>query len=61
MTSAAMLRRPSAVVPILMSVTGLSIALVFAVLQGTAPQQDEGTAAHIWLLLMAVQFPVVFR
>ena len=61
MTFAAMLRRPSAVVPILMSGTTLSIAPVLAVLQGTAPQQDEGAEAHIWQLPLAVQFPIVFQ
>ena len=61
MTFAAMLRRPSAVVPILMSGTTLSIAPVLAVLQGTAPQQDEGAAVHIWQLPLAVQFPIVFQ
>jgi hypothetical protein len=28
-------------------------------IHGTAPEADEGTAAHIWQLLMAAQAPVV--
>jgi len=28
-------------------------------LNGPAPQEDEGTAAHIWQLLMAGQAPIV--
>jgi hypothetical protein len=26
---------------------------------GTAPQPDEGTAAHIWQILMVAQIPLV--
>ncbi|HEX9579732.1 MAG TPA: hypothetical protein VF970_01370 [Gemmatimonadales bacterium] len=42
-----------------MSLTALGTVLVFVALNGTAPQADEGTAAHIWQLLMAAQAPLV--
>lgn len=49
----------SAVLPILMSVAALAAVLVHISLYGTQPQADEGTAAHIWQLLMAGQLPIV--
>src|SRR5690242_14990899 len=56
---ASLLRRPSALVPIAMSLTALGIIVVHAVRFGTAPQPDEGTAAHLWQLLMAAQVPAI--
>ena len=32
---------------------------MFVSLHGTAPQEDEGTAAHLWQILMAAQAPIV--
>ena len=55
----ALLRRPSALIPIAMSVTALGIVLGYAAMFGVARQADEGAAAHIWQLLMAGQVPVV--
>ena len=52
-------RQPSAVVPIAMSVAALVAVLCHIALFGTAPEPDEGTAAHIWQILMAGQVPVV--
>ena len=54
-----MLKRPSAFLPVAMSVAALATVLIFAALYGTAPQADEGAAAHIWQLLMAAQAPIV--
>jgi len=42
-----------------MSVTALSIVLSYAAMFGIARQADEGTAAHMWQLLMAGQIPFV--
>jgi len=39
--------------------TALAAVLIFLALNGPAPQEDEGTAAHIWQLLMAGQAPIV--
>ena len=52
-------RQPSAVVPIAMSLAALVAVLVHIARFGTAPQPDEGTAAHIWQLMMAGQLPVM--
>ena len=54
-----MLKHPSAFLPVAMSLAALATVLIFLALHGTAPQADEGAAAHIWQLLMAAQAPVV--
>ena len=55
----AWLRRPSALMPIAMSAAALAVIAVHIALHGTARQPDEGTAAHLWQLLMAGQIPVI--
>ena len=55
----ALLKRPSALLPVVMSIGALATVVVYAAMFGTARQADEGTAAHIWQLLMAGQVPVV--
>lgn len=55
----ALVRRPSAFIPIAMSVAALATVVVYATMFGTARQADEGTAAHVWQLLMAGQLPVI--
>ena len=52
-------RRPSAIIPIAMSIAAVVTILGHIAVFGTAPQPDEGTAAHIWQLLMAGQLPVM--
>jgi hypothetical protein len=59
MNPSTILKHPSAFLPLAMSVGALATVLIFVALHGTAPQQDEGAAAHIWQLLMAAQVPVV--
>ena len=54
-----MLKRPSAFLPVAMSTAALAIVLGYAAMFGVARQVDEGTAAHLWQLLMAAQLPVV--
>jgi hypothetical protein len=55
----ALLKRPSALIPVAMSVAALATVVVYACIFGTARQADEGTAAHLWQLLMAGQVPLV--
>jgi hypothetical protein len=57
--TASTLKRPTAFLPLAISFAALVTAVAYAALFGTAPQADEGTAAHIWQLLMAAQIPVV--
>ena len=59
MNPLAMLKHPTAFLPVAMSLCALATVLVFIALHGTAPQADEGAAAHIWQLLMAAQAPIV--
>jgi hypothetical protein len=59
MKTSAILKHPTAFLPITLSLCALATVLVFLVLHGPAPQVDEGAAAHIWQLLMAAQVPVV--
>lgn len=59
MTALTILRHPSAFLPLAMSAGALATVLIFVALNGTAPQADEGTAAHIWQILMAAQAPIV--
>ena len=52
-------RKPSAVIPMAMSLAALGVVLGHLAIAGTAPQADEGTAAHLWQLLMAAQMPLL--
>ena len=54
-----MIKKPSAFIPVAMSLAALAIVLVHIIMSGTARQADEGTAAHLWQLLMAAQIPVI--
>lgn len=54
-----LLKRPSALMPVAMSITALALVLGYAARFGVARQADEGTAAHLWQLLIAGQLPIV--
>jgi hypothetical protein len=54
-----MMKQPSAFLPVAMSFAALATVLVHIAMFGVAREADEGTAAHIWQLLMAGQVPVV--
>ena len=53
------MRRPSALLPIMMSGIALGIVIGYATIFGVARQADEGTAAHLWQLLMIGQPPAI--
>ena len=59
MNPLAMLKHPTAFLPVAMSLGALATVLTFVAFHGTAPQADEGAAAHIWQLLMAAQAPII--
>ena len=59
MPPSALLRHPSAFLPLALSFAALSTVLVHIALFGIARQADEGTAAHIWQILMAGQVPIM--
>ena len=52
-------KRPSALIPVAMSTAALATVIAYAAMFGTARQADEGTAAHLWQLLMAGQAPII--
>ena len=56
---AAFLSRPSAFVPVVMSAITMAIVVWHVAFSGVAPQADEGSAAHMWQILMAGQVPVI--
>lgn len=55
----ATLRQPTAFLPVVMSLAALALVLGHLALFGSSPQPDEGTAAHLWQLLMAGQAPII--
>jgi hypothetical protein len=54
-----MLKRPTAFLPIAFSLLALATVAIHVARFGTARQADEGTAAHLWQLLMAAQVPLI--
>ena len=59
MVNLALLKRPTALIPVAMSIAALGLVIAHVVIYGTAHQADEGAAAHLWQLLMAGQLPVI--
>lgn len=57
--TAEIFKRPSAFLPIVMSLIAVSLVGIHIAAHGTAAQRDEGSAAHLWQLLMAVQLPII--
>ena len=53
------MKQPSAFLPLAMSFVALATVLVHVAMFGVAREADEGTAAHIWQILMAAQIPIV--
>ena len=54
-----LLKHPSAWIPVVMSLAGLSMVLVHYARVGIVHEADEGTLAHLWQMLMAGQVPVI--
>ena len=59
MKLSAIMRQPSAFLPVTMSLIALTTLFVAFVTGGLVRETDEGTAAHIWQLLMGGQVPIV--
>ena len=58
MNATAMMRLPSAFLPVALSAASLATVLGHIAIFGVARQPDEGTAAHIFQILMIVQLPI---
>jgi hypothetical protein len=54
-----LLKKPSAFIPVAMSLAALATVLIHIILFGMSRQADEGSAAHIFQLLLVVQLPIV--
>jgi hypothetical protein len=55
----AMMKQPTAFLPLAMSLTALAVVLGSVAMFGVVHEADEGATAHIWQLLMAGQLPVL--
>ncbi len=55
----AIIKKPSAFLPVLMSFGALLVLLGHVALSGAARESDEGAAAHVFQLLMAAQVPLI--
>jgi len=59
LTIPALASKPSAFLPVAMSLAALAVVLMHLALHGAAPQADENAAAHLWQVLMAAQLPLI--
>ena len=57
--SLALIKKPSAFLPILMSLAGLGLVLGHVAMYGIVHETDEGTPAHLFQLLMVLQVPII--
>lgn len=53
------MKQPSALLPLAMSVVALATVLVHVARFGLVHEADEGTAAHIFQILMVAQVPII--
>lgn len=53
------IKKPSAWVPIAMSLSALALVIGYLVIFGSAHQEDEGTGAHLFQFFMAGQVPII--
>ena len=54
-----LLKKPSAWLPVLMSIAAVALPLIYVAMFGVVHETDEGVGAHLWQLLMALQIPIV--
>src|SRR4051794_11112028 len=59
MNSLPVMKRPSAFLPVAMSLAALATVLGHVAMFGVVREADEGAAAHIFQLLMIAQVPIV--
>jgi len=53
------LRQPTVSLPLVMSLVALTMVLVHYAIFGIVDETDEGTAAHIFQLLIVLQVPFI--
>jgi hypothetical protein len=54
-----LVKKPSAFVPIAMSLAAIALILGHVAIYGIIHEADEGTAAHIFQILMVAQVPII--
>ena len=54
-----LIKQPSVLLMLAMSLAALAIVLGHVAIFGIVHETDEGTAAHLWQILMALQLPIV--
>jgi hypothetical protein len=59
MSFSQMIRQPNAFLPVAMSSAALAIVLGHIAMFGVVREADEGTAAHMFQLLMVAEVPIV--
>lgn len=59
MKPSTILKQPSAFLPVAMSLAAIVTLVVALAMNGVVRETDEGSAAHIWQLLMGGQIPIV--
>ena len=59
MQSPTLIKRPSAFLPVIMSVAALAVVLGHVAMLGAVREADEGPAAHLFQLLIAAQVPII--
>jgi hypothetical protein len=59
MSSSTLMRQPSAFLPVAMSLVALAMVMAHVAIFGAVREADEGTAAHIFQLLMIAQVPII--
>ena len=52
-------KRPSAILPMALSLAALAVVLGRIALAGPTPGVDEGTAAHVFQLLLVTEVPLI--
>jgi hypothetical protein len=53
------LKHPSALIPLAMSIAALALVVVHTAMYGVVQEADEGTPAHIFQLLIVAQVPIM--
>ena len=57
--NASLLKRPTAILPIAMSLAALALVLGYAAIVGVSHHKDEGAPARLFELLLVAQLPIM--
>jgi hypothetical protein len=59
LVNVSLIKKPSALLPLAMSLAALTLVLGHAAIFGVVHEADEGSASHVFQILMAAQLPIV--